>query len=81
MFQKWNAIIVTSLGTFLRIAGSLRESSKGDYKLLLQKKKKNTKATKEDEHRTEYYLISTLSGSIIDSANSWLVDIVVLPDI
>ena len=38
------------------------------------KKKKNTKATKEDEPRKEYYLIFVLFGSIIDSANSWLVD-------
>ena len=38
------------------------------------KKKKNTKATKEDEPRREYYLIFALSGSITGSANSWLVD-------
>ena len=30
--------------------------------------------TKEDEPRREYYLIFALSGSITDSANSWLVD-------
>ena len=34
----------------------------------------NTKATKEDEPRKEYYIISALSGSITDSANSWLVN-------
>ena len=41
MFQRWNAIIVIKLGTLLRIAGSLRGSSKEDSKSLLQKKKKN----------------------------------------
>ena len=41
MFQKWNAIIVTNLGTLLGIAGSPRRKSKEDSKLLLQKKKKN----------------------------------------
>ena len=63
------------MGTLLGIAGSPRRKSKEDSKLLLQKKKKkNTRATKEDEPRREYYLISALSGSITDSANSWLVD-------
>ena len=38
------------------------------------KKKKNAKTTKEDEPRREYYLIFALSGSITNSANSWLVD-------
>ena len=38
------------------------------------KRKTNAKSSKEDEPRREYYLISALSGSITDSANSWLVD-------
>ena len=38
------------------------------------KKKKNAKSSKEEESRREYYLISALSGSITNSANSWLVD-------
>ena len=38
------------------------------------RKKKNTKTTKEEEPRREYYLISARSRSIINSANSWLVD-------
>ena len=49
--------------------GSQREGSK-----LLQQKKKNAKSSKEDEPRREYYLISALSRSITNSANSWLVD-------
>ena len=39
-----------------------------------RKKKKNAKSSEEDEPRREYYLISALSGSITNSANSWLVD-------
>ena len=38
------------------------------------KKKKSAKSSKEDESRREYYLISALSRSIANSANSWLVD-------
>ena len=38
------------------------------------RKKKNTKTTKEEEPKRKYYLVFALSGSIIDSANSWLVD-------
>ena len=37
------------------------------------KKKKSAKSSKEEESRREYY-ISALSGSITNSANSWLVD-------
>ena len=37
-------------------------------------KKKNAKSSKEDEPRRKYYLVSVLSGSITNSANSWLVD-------
>ena len=70
MVQKWNAIIATSLGTLPGIAGGPKGNSKEDSKLPLQKKKKNTKATKEDEPRREYYLIFALSGSITNSANS-----------
>ena len=38
------------------------------------KKKKSAKSSKEEESRREYYLISTLSRSITNGANSWLVD-------
>ena len=38
------------------------------------KNKKNAKSFKEEESRREYYLISALSRSITNSANSWLVD-------
>ena len=76
MFQKWNAIIATSLDTFPGIASKPRRNLKEDFKTLLQKqkKKKKTKANKEEEPRREYYLISSLSGSIKESTTSWLVD-------
>ena len=38
------------------------------------KKKKSAKSSEEEESRREYYLIFSLSGSITNSANSWLVD-------
>ena len=38
------------------------------------KKKKKTKANKDEEPRREYYLISALTGSFSDCATSWLVD-------
>ena len=53
----------------LGTAGNQIEGSK-----ILQQKKKNAKSSKEDEPRREYYLIFALSGSITNSANSWLVD-------
>ena len=53
--------------------GNQREDSKEESKLL-QQKKKSAKSSKEDESRREYYMISALSGSITNSANSWLVD-------
>ena len=51
--------------------GNQREGSKEDSKHLRQMKKNQTK---EEESRREYYLISVLSGSITNIANSWLVD-------
>ena len=61
---------------FPRIAGKPRRNPKEDFKPLLQKqkKKKKTKANKEEEPRREYYLVFALSGSITDSATSWLED-------
>ena len=67
MFQKWNVIIYTSLDTLPVIASRPRRNSREYFNLSLQKKKKNTKANKEEEPRREYYMISTLS-------TSWLVD-------
>ena len=50
-----------------------RENLKEDSKHLKQKKK-SAKSSKENEFKREYYLISALSRSITNNANSWLVD-------
>ena len=37
-------------------------------------KKKSEEASSDQETRKDYYLVSTLTGSLKDSAESWLVD-------